>query len=283
MSAGQAAPSFACFVDAHVHIYPGYDLDRLVAGACANVLAAAPGAARQEPPLCYLLLSETARDNAFVRLRDGPGRQPGGWLVRPTAEPEALWLDTRAGVPLVIVAGRQIRTAEGLEVLALGTTAALPDDRPLDEAVRNAALAARLVVLPWGFGKWTGRRRRLVDALLAAGPSEVQLGDNRGRPALAGDPPAFAAARASGRRVLPGSDPLPLPGAERDVAAYGFVLHGPVLEQRPLASLLALLDAVRGDLPRYGHRVGLSRFLRDQLGLRLRPVRRETSAFSTAP
>jgi hypothetical protein len=272
-----SASSYACFVDAHVHIYPGYDLDRLMANAAANVAAGARALAVREPPLCYLLLSETASDNAFDRLRALAGQpRPGGWRVETTAEAEALRIEPAMGDPLIVVAGRQIRTDHGLEVLALATTAVFPDDRPLEESVARALDASPLVVLPWGFLKWTGRRGAMIETLLR-GDVRLDVGDSRGRPASAREPRAFVVARQAGGRVLPGSDPLPLPQAERDVAGYGFVLRGPVELQTPAASLHGLLAAHAGDPPTYGRRVG-ALCMRDQLALRLRRPRQARSA-----
>ena len=73
-------------------------------------------------------------------------------------EAESLTASSKSGQDLSIVAGRQIVTAENLEILALGFDAGLDDGLPIDEVILAVQAAGALCVLPWGFGKWTGKR-----------------------------------------------------------------------------------------------------------------------------
>ena len=131
--------------------------------------------------------------------------------------------------------------------------------------------AGGLAVLPWGFGKWWGRRGRVLDRFLeTADPGRVFLGDNGGRFAGAGEPRQFALARRRSIPILPGSDPLPLAGDAHRVGSYGFVLDGPLDSTRPAAALKARLLALR-DQPRgYGRLQPLWHFLANQLGMQWR-------------
>ena len=169
-----------------------------------------------------------------------------------------------------MIAGRQLVTRERLEVLALGTTAPLPEGEPIEAtlaAVRDAGAAA---VLPWGVGKWLGARGAVVARVLANPEwQHVCLGDNGNRPRLGPEPAQFAAARRAGRSVLPGSDPLPLPGQEARVAGYGFAVDVALDPLRPAAALLALLKSGSAFVA-FGQREPLTRFVGNQLAMQVR-------------
>ena len=69
-------------------------------------------------------------------------------------------------LPVLVIAGRQIVSAERIEVLALGTRTQIPDGQPLAATIDAVRADGALAVLPWGFGKWWGARGRMVDAYL---------------------------------------------------------------------------------------------------------------------
>jgi hypothetical protein len=251
-------------VDGHAHLYPAYDREAYFDRARAH--AAAAGAR-----LACLLLAETARDRPFAALRaEAAGPAERRWSLRPTAEPGAL-LACQDGEPrLVLVAGRQVQSAEGLELLALFCTAELADGLPLREAIAAARAAGALAVLPWGFGKWWLGRGRLLRAVLRADPgADLWLGDNGGRPRGLPPPPALRRGARAGRPLLPGSDTLPLAGEAGRAAHYGCVLEGRLDLERPAAGLRQLLLAAAGSPRPYGRRIGPARFVRNQLALRL--------------
>ena len=69
--------------------------------------------------------------------------------------------------------------------------------------------------------------------------------------------------------MLPGSDTLPLASEAGAAAHYGFMLEGSVDPQRPGVGLKRLLRAQSTSPPPFGRRVGLARFVRNQIRLRL--------------
>jgi hypothetical protein len=169
-----------------------------------------------------------------------------------------------------VIAGRQVVTRERLEVLALGTVAPLRDGESIETtlgAVRDAGAAA---VLPWGVGKWLGARGAIVARVLADPQwADVFLGDNGNRLTLGPEPPHLTTARRAGRGVLPGSDPLPLPGEETRVGSYGFAVEVALDTLRPAAALLTLLKSGAAFVT-FGRRTALPRFIGRQLALKLK-------------
>jgi SAM-dependent methyltransferase len=208
----------------------------------------------------------------------------GHWRLQ--RGPEAGMLIARRdgdGCTLWVLQGFQVVTAEGLEVLALATTVRPVDGAPLADTVDGVRSGGGIPVLPWGFGKWMGRRGRALAAYLEqASPSAVCLGDNGGRPRFwptprqlrrwtAPDPSAGAGS------CLPGSDPLPLVDGVGRVGSYGVEWRQPLAKRQPLTDLKAALSSpstgLRVFAPVGGGRVGTARFVRDQLALRLNKLR----------
>jgi hypothetical protein len=301
-------------VDGHVHVHECFDVARVFDAAAANFAAAARALAGDRdsatapgnrslrcstsgiPALACVALPRASLpaydavlclvESRGERFLDGvrarrTGRvwrgRHGFWEAERGCEAETLVV-RRGSTRLTLIAGRQLVTQERLEVLALGTTARLADGEPIETtlaAVRDSGAAA---VLPWGVGKWLGTRGAVVARVLADPEwQHVFLGDNGNRLELGPDPAPFTAARRGGRAVLPGSDPLPLPGEEARVGGYGFAVDVALDPLRPAAALLSLLRSGAAFVV-FGRREPLSRFVGNQLALKLKSrPRRPTS------
>jgi hypothetical protein len=245
-----------------------YDRERFLRAAWTNFERARErlGLAGADYVLCF---TEDARHDVFRELASS--RRAGSIEIRPTEEEGALSV-TLGAQRLHLIAGRQIMTAEGLELLALATRTPIPDGISLADGLARVRAAGAVAVIPWAFGKWWGRRGAALRAALAE-QDPPDLGDNSARPSLLADPELFRRARARGRAVLPGTDPLPLRGHEARAGSYGFVLEGGLSSTHPARDLAAALRALTGPPRRFGRRVGPIEFVRDQVALRLRKVR----------
>lgn len=249
-------------VDTHVHLHPMFDHAQCLNAAITN----AEAAGLANGPV-WLLLTESAGVHAFRRLLERP---PERWRTELRQERRTLELRHDNGARVLVTAGRQVQLREGLELLVLGTNAEIPDGIALHEGVARAAAADALPVIPWGFGKWWGGRGRVLAAFLdSPNGSRILLGDNGGRPSLWPRPAPFARVIADGRRVLPGSDPLPFPGQIDRIASYGLIVTMDINGAAPFADLRTVLLDPAADLPVYGRRVGGFTFLRDQVTMQL--------------
>ena len=264
-------------VDGHVHVHGCFDVAKVLDAAADNFAAAARALGGERGYDAVLCLVESRGERFLDGVRTGRiGRvwrgRHGYWEVEESCEPETLVV-RRGGTKLNVIAGRQLVTRERLEVLALGTTASLPEGEAMETtlaAVRDVGAAA---VLPWGVGKWLGARGAVVARVLADPKwRHVLLGDNGNRLGLGPDPRQFELARRAGRAVLPGSDPLPLPGEEARVGAYGFAVDVALDPLRPAAALLALLQSGSAYVV-FGRREPLTRFVGNQLALKLKSRR----------
>jgi len=237
-------------VDAHVHLHhPATALDDL-RQAAASFAAFGIGKAP-----AVILLAERAGFDVFQLLEA---------QLAATAEPESLWFH-HGDQHLLVIAGRQIITEEGLEVLGLATRTQIADGLPAARVIELLQEADAITVLPWAVGKWLGRRGKIIDRLLAqATPGSLFLGDNGGRPGW-WPVPQFSL----GIPVLAGSDPLPLPGSARTIGSYGSRIGFSLLEETPAASLKRALRDPTTRITTYGRQAPVLRFISDQARLRI--------------
>ncbi|MBU1567559.1 MAG: hypothetical protein KJ630_18275, partial [Proteobacteria bacterium] len=173
--------------DAHVHIQKNFALEHLFGAAKANFSKQLQQVSPGSPGTFFLLLSEAENCHCFANLKNQATAAKRcfqrGWRITPTKESESLlavhenWPEDR----IFLLGGRQIVTTERLEVLALATTISIADDLPLAETVNTIRHQGGLAVLPWGAGKWLGKRGQLVEAFLKnASPDRLFVGDNGG-------------------------------------------------------------------------------------------------------
>jgi hypothetical protein len=232
------------FVDGHVHYYSCFDRSKLITSAVRNFESAAAGLSRTASPVGTLIFVENYGSRELSKFAGEVQRDKAvPWEIAATSEKSSLTVFRKGVRRLVLLEGRQIRTSESLEVLAISCSEDIPDGRPVRETLKLLYSAGAIGVVPWAFGKWWFGRGKLVNALIEEEtPEHFFLGDNGGRPHHSPRPEQFRRAQKRGIRVLPGTDPLPLPGEETRVGSYGFLLSGPMDYDRPGESLKRLLN-----------------------------------------
>ncbi len=269
-------------VDAHVHIYHCFDLAALLGAAHQNfanhlhrieirqgkdgfftgilMLAETSGAH------WYQQLAEYAREGKRIKDHDSLEWR----FVLPPEDDCSLLAQSSRGESLVLVAGRQIATAEGLEVLALATTTMFSDGQSLKHTLRAVHQADAIAVIPWGAAKWLGERGAVLTQLLRRPPeTPFFFGDNGGRPRFWRNPSHFKKAEAVGIRILPGTDPLPLQSEVSRVGSFGFIINKSVSMSQPTQDLKRFLTDANVFIRPYGQLQHPYHFLRNQIHLRL--------------
>ena len=212
----QSTAQGVVFADAHVHIHDCFDESRFLDAAARNFLNQARIRTSGGAAFVIFLTESAGADKfgTFAKRAKNESRtnRSGGeaWDFSFTDDERCLVARRSRGCELEIVAGRQIVTAERLEVLALGTLQKWKDGLPIGAVIESIREVGAIPVLPWGFGKWLGQRGRVIGSLMEEfGNGSVYLGDNGGRPRIIPDPQQFEIADQRGIRILPGSDPLP--------------------------------------------------------------------------
>ncbi|MEM8737026.1 MAG: hypothetical protein AAGG38_00915 [Planctomycetota bacterium] len=265
-TAEQAAQPDAArrYVDTHVHLHAVFDVVRFFDAAAAHFAAA--GAGGHDGVLC---LAEVAGAGAFERLRERG--QAGPWRFVPRGRC-GLVAERGDGVGVGVVAGRQVRCDNGLEVLGIGEPLDdVADGRGFEATVASVRERGALTVVPYGVGKWTGKRGAQVRRLIEAGPKDVAYGDNGGRVGW-GETALLKRARAHGRTVLVGTDPLAQGRGEARAGSWGVVT--PVVDGHGADDGWAerVVAALRGVGPAgetFGRRLGAVAGVVQQIGARL--------------
>jgi len=129
-------------IDGHVHFQRCFGLGQFIESADRNFAAARKQLALPESAPGCLFLTETAHENSFARLREGLEKDPSlGWRVEPAEEAASYWLTREAAASsrILVVAGRQVASSEGLEVLGIGLQDHIPENRPAAETLREVA------------------------------------------------------------------------------------------------------------------------------------------------
>ena len=235
--------------DTHVHIYPNHDAAALIRGAAERL----QGAVRHVDAKIVLFLTEGHAYHFFERLLQGTHGLPASWAVTPCAEREAVQIRWSEGADVWIVAGRQIVTAERVEILALTLGDPCEDGRPAAEVVSAVNECGAVPVLAWAPGKWMFRRARVVrDLVQQFGPDRLRLGDTSLRPV--GWPEPRFMREPGWKNVLAGSDPLPIVGEEAQAGGYGVRLVGEFDGNNPVTSLRRLLRSPETVIERIGSR-----------------------------
>jgi hypothetical protein len=274
-------------VDAHVHIHDCFPLPVFLDAACRNFREAAAAADIAWPYDTALLLTESAGSDMFATLRQTANELApssaaiGDWRVEATAEPSSLLARNAGGDHTYIIAGRQIVTEDGLEVLALATEQHFGEGEPTRQTLEAVRAAGAIPVLPWGFGKWLGRRGRILASLLEeVNDTPFLMGDTSHRLRSFPQPSQFGTAAKKAVKILPGTDPLPFPAQASRPGAYGFRVAGALSRETPAADLKRLI-ATQSLVP-YGRGENLVTFVANQVAMQIRKRRSPRSVSSGA-
>jgi hypothetical protein len=260
-------------VDAHVHCYSCFDMEKFFDAAFDNLGKFAREIGNGKDICRVLMFSEGSSENYFTLFFNfaNAGESISRWKMNRTGENCSLKAVSREGDALYIIAGRQIVTAEGLEVLALATNSSIKDGESLADTVKKVEQEGGIPVIPWGFGKWWGRRGQVLNNFLkSAGGRKVFLGDNGGRACFLPQPTLLHWATVQGLKILPGSDPLPFPCEMHRPGSFGFHLEGVLDPDQPASSLRQLIQNTKTDIVPFGSPEKALRFVRNQMGMQLK-------------
>ncbi|MDD5482132.1 MAG: hypothetical protein PHP98_00560 [Kiritimatiellae bacterium] len=228
--------------DGHFHFYPCYDPAEAVACLFYNLgrLAAAAGNFAPGTDVFRIaFLAESGQCDYFRKILGGEiSFRKSNLEVAAGPEAHCVSFSKENKEVLCLVAGRQVVTREKIEILGLGMEAVVPDGLAAEEAVETVLAAGGLPVLAFSPGKWLFKRGKIALELFERYSKSLVIGDSALRPH--GWPEPGIMRRANGK-ILPGSDPLPLPGEEKYAGSYGFVCRGAFDISKPLRSMMGIM------------------------------------------
>lgn len=252
-------------VDGHTHIHDNVDLSQFLDSACANFRRY--GSSPDRDPDAVLCLADFNGAEGFSRLL---ARFEAGHCDRwelSKIDDVLVCAKNTEGDTLWIVAGRQLVTAERIEVMALGCVQPLVDGLSLQDTLNAILDVQALPVLPWGVGKWLGKRGRQVKEAMTQYGAKIALGDNGGRPWFWYSS-LLALARKIDVRVIPGTDPLRVNSDFLRGGSFGVAIDGSFNRMKPLLSIKLALNNGTVRFRTFGKTFGLIPFLRCQYALR---------------
>lgn len=267
-------------IDAHVHVYDCYDMALFFRAARRNFQRAVRESNADQPAIGVLCLTEGACQDWFRTQRgklESESSEPDGRLrregfhVSPGREPNLLQIDCDDRTRMLVIAGRQIVTREGVEVLALGMVDPVTDGRPITDVIGAIHEVGALPILPWGAGKWMGARKRVIASIVASSHSpEIFIGDNANRPWFWPLPNVFRQNRIFN---IPGSDPLPFATEAARPGSYGAYFAIDLDMDRPAAAVISALKQHADGLHVYGTPERIGRFFRHQMLMQVKKRR----------
>ena len=245
------------FFDAHVHVYPEFELDVLLTAFASH----ADIFARDADALAMAVMLRGFQPSLEAALAPFKERDLRGWKLEKAAEDSFVATDNSRRI--FLLPARQVAARERIEALGLFGEAEVPDGLPLQESIGRLRDAGFQPVLAWGLGKWLFKRAPIVaDALESAAREGTPLpvGDSALRPTFWPTPSLYKKAIKLGSVVLYGSDPLPRMGDEYSAGCYATLMDASFDEKAPATSILSAIHAAA--LTPVGRRYGLVRTIR---------------------
>ena len=274
------------FIDAHVHLYDCFRAESLFNAACHNFRCYAKNFGDEEAFTGVLFLAETGLPSRFEReLRRiwAGGKRArvrwGKWTVAPAGGKRSGWATADDGRTLLIIGGKQITTREKLEILSFFVSGDIENHLPIVDTISRIVSGQGVAIIPWGFGKWIGKRGRILSDLLSRERHpRLFTGDSIHRSALWPKPQPIRITETQGKPVLSGSDPLPLPGQELRAGRFGTRICCQLGRDRPVRCLKEALADGKIEKHGFGKPVTFFEAIRTQLALRRAKKGTECSA-----
>ena len=167
-------------IDTHVHVYHCYEPENFLSRAFTNSVEI------KDDSSLILCLTESRGFEFFQELKNRAATSTAlaGWLVSEIPGHPAVLLQN-SEKSIVIIAGNQIITKQGLEVLALFNDCSYEDGQDVQDTINEVNKNNGLAVLPWGVGKWPGKRGDVFTGLIkSSSPQKLAIADISTRPAL---------------------------------------------------------------------------------------------------
>jgi len=269
-------------IDSHVHLHPSWDLEQFLNCAHKNFQKFREAKNSPLPLTAVLMLTESLNLNRFAQIKNNIANSAaktitsGKWQLSLTEEKNSLSCTLNNQDKIIIIAGRQIISQEGLEVLALGTEKEFKPGLSLNETIEQILEQKALPVMTWGVGKWLGKRGKIIKKLIHSPYApKIFLGDIGGRPFFWAFLSLFKQARAKKIKILRGSDPLALEPQIHKVGSFGFSLKAELNPQKPGKDLLNLLRKPDLKPKPYGKPANLLNFFTVQLQIRIKKNKKD--------
>lgn len=264
-------------VDSHCHLHCIDDLGTLLDNASTSFQQAAAHHNIASGWYGVLAFTDTAKSTSFSHIRfmitssTDNTLEINGWTLEVTDENCSVKAVNAQDITIFICAGQQIVTAERIELLSLFKATRIADAYPIKDCINQVNEHGGLAVLPWGVGKWLGKRGTIVSQMMqTCRPGTLFLGDNSARPKSWARVGQFVEAEKLGIPILRGTDPLNINNKTKWGGDFGFIVEGDFIANRPAETLRMLLKDSSTVIRDYGELNSTKNFLVDQFALRFK-------------
>jgi hypothetical protein len=252
------------FVDSHVHIYDCFDLEYFFNSAFKNFTFYSKKISDSEKFTGILCLTEGGDYNYFRKIHENPkSLKLKGFKIDRTSEENSIKISDGIN-RIFLIAGQQIVTSENLEVLALGTINRFRNGNTINETLDELKKESIITIIPWGVGKWLGKRESIIKTLISTRNSFF-VGDNGNRPGVWKLPFIFQLAHDKGIYNLPGSDPLSFSSEAAKPGSFGFYIAKNISDDYPFNQLKLIVLNYDNQFNTYGKPEKTFTFLRNQI------------------
>ncbi len=262
------------YLDSHVHLDYLENFPVMLDSCLYNFAGIRQSVQGGTPLTGMLLLAEIQGQDIAANLLEYAQKEciskgDFSWRIGMTSEPGSLLCVNERGDSLFCVLGTQVNSLEKVEILQFGPTPKVPGQPLQDYLSVSSNPGQKLIIAPWGVGKWLGRRGRLIRNMLEQKKERFfALGDNGNRPGWWFFVPQFTVALEHNIPVLRGTDPLFLTGQLQRVGTFGHIMDHTLDPDFPLQSLCAHLQGGPEKRKPYGNLQKTIPFLRSQAALR---------------
>jgi hypothetical protein len=260
-------------VDAHVHIYSNYRIDKFFEAAFKNFRRVSKNYGDSKKNVGILCLAEGKNESFFQDLQEFAGGK--GFIdrsillkksIKRTKENISLRVTSGQEDNIILIAGRQTVSQENIEVLALGSLKIFSEGHSIGKLIADIVAMGAIPVIPWGFGKWFAKRGKILKDIFENDEiSRIFVGDNGNRPNFYPKPSLINLAEKMKIKNIPGSDPLPFADEYRRPGSYGFSIKGSLNFLEPWKYLKKKLLDPDTTFEYFGELESPLRFLRNQL------------------
>ena len=258
-------------IDSHVHFHDCFDIEEYLNNIFMNFSKAASIIDDSHSWIGILLLSEITGVNFFRTLLFSQGDKIlNNFNLIKTEEEESFIITDGNDQKIVVISGKQIAVKEGVELLALCTSKDFQEHEDLGKAVMNVISADAIPVLPWGVGKWIGKKKDMIKNLIEENNNlKLFLCDNSGRLRFWAEPQLFKFAKSHNRFIFAGTDALPIPSEIRKTGSFGFYLKTELNLFKPSEDLKKIFNELTESPLTFGKLENPVKFLRNQLTMQL--------------
>jgi hypothetical protein len=271
----QSSDAYLLSIDSHFHNYQQFNRDDLLDYAFEHLSEGARRINPEADALPVLFLADDIKSTCFDSFNQAftahDQDNDSNWhKVSEHQDVNSVLLRKNAMQQMLIIRGHQLITSENLEALVIGCSVSADDEhQPVDDIIQAYKQKA-LIILPWAVGKWLGKRGQIINKMMEKyNSTDFCLGDNGGRPWIWKKIPQFDKAQKIGFPILRGSDPLPLPGEERQAGHYGFTINGGNMTELTGGSVIKQVRSELEHISEFGRQESLFRFILNQIKLRI--------------